>query len=90
LSIELEPSKKLEIMSGCSTRQTQTLPWSSVYFISYSFLGLVDPTLAVATKKRVVFVEYQYPNAMSSIPLGAVPVKTMWTHPGASSSAFSM
>jgi hypothetical protein len=84
LSIELESSKKLEIMSGRSTRWTQTLPWSSVYFISYSFPGLVDPALAMATKKRVVFVEYRYPNAMSSIPFGAVPVKTMWTPPGAS------
>ena len=89
MSIELESSKKLEIMSGRSTRWTQTLPWSSVYFISYFFLDLVAPALAVATKKKVVFVEYQYPNAMSSIPL-AVPVKTMWTPPGASSSAFSM
>jgi len=50
----LESSKKMEIMSGRSTRQTQTLPCLSVYFISYSFPGLVDPALAVATKKRVI------------------------------------
>jgi hypothetical protein len=51
LSIVFESPKKVDITSGCSTKWTQTFPWSSVYFISYSFPGLVDPALAVATKK---------------------------------------
>jgi hypothetical protein len=40
----------------------------------------------VATKIRVVAVEYWYPSAMSSIPFGAVPFRTMWAPPGALSS----
>jgi hypothetical protein len=53
LSMELESAKKLEILSGCSTRRSQTLPWSSAYFISYSFPGLIDPALVVATNKEL-------------------------------------
>jgi hypothetical protein len=45
--------------------------------------GLVDPASAEAAKERFVLVEYRYPNARSSIKLGAVIFKTVCIPPGA-------
>jgi hypothetical protein len=54
----LESRKKLDIISGRSTKRIQTFPLSSVYFISYGLPGVVEPASAVATKYKVVLVEY--------------------------------